>query len=82
METHLITANNPKISKTTLFIYPFSTKLFYLFFTLNYFIYLLSEVEWGAKMFDNLVYEHPYSLIWVFAAEKWNMGGSGLLQKQ
>ena len=28
--------------------------------------------------------EHPYSLIWVFAADKrkWNMDGSGLLQKQ
>ena len=28
--------------------------------------------------------EHPYSLIWVFATDKrkWNIGGSGLLQKQ
>ena len=46
-------------------------------------------MEWGIKdgyqrWLIAQYNEHPYSLFWVLAADKreWNMGGSGLLQKQ
>ena len=69
------------------FIYlPFHTKpliLIYFPLSITLIIYYLKWNGYQRRLITKYN-EHPYSLIWVFAADKrkGNMGGSGLLQMQ